>query len=323
MAAAMTRTKRTTRNSREGRNSELATIYAQVGALIMQPLTPQQRMSEKRPRGGSSAATANTFIAPNDRLTSFERIEIYNRQYWFRLIDCLYDDFPGLRAVLGEARFYHLVVSYLKKYPSRSFSLRNLGDRMEKFLLEEPRHLRSRRTAALDMVRFEWAQIEGFDGAALPPVSDAYIMRGDPVKLRFALQPYLTPLELSYPFDEFVIALRKKQRQSSEAGTKNRKKRSGTERPAKLPGKQKIYLVVHRFENSLYYKRLDRPAFALLSLLRDGAPLGKACQKILPLLPKGEQRLENAQLLVQRWFANWRALNWLCEPKKGYRRSGE
>ena len=34
-------------------------------------------------------AAASEFIKPNDRLSSFERLEIYNRQYWFRLLDCL------------------------------------------------------------------------------------------------------------------------------------------------------------------------------------------------------------------------------------------
>jgi hypothetical protein len=40
---------------------------------------------------------AAEFIKPNDRLSSFERLEIYNRQYWFRVLDCLYDDYPGPR----------------------------------------------------------------------------------------------------------------------------------------------------------------------------------------------------------------------------------
>ena len=44
------------------------------------------------------AEVAAEFIKPNDRLTSFERLEIYNRMYWFRLIDCVRDDCPGLRA---------------------------------------------------------------------------------------------------------------------------------------------------------------------------------------------------------------------------------
>src|SRR4051812_34142376 len=70
---------------------------------------------------------AESFIKPNDRLTSLERLEIYNRQYWFRLLDILYDDYPGLRAILGVARFHEMCRAYLEQYPSRSFTLRNLG----------------------------------------------------------------------------------------------------------------------------------------------------------------------------------------------------
>ena len=47
-------------------------------------------------------AYAASYIKPNDRLTSFERLEIYNRQYWFRVLGSMVEDFPGLRAVLGE-----------------------------------------------------------------------------------------------------------------------------------------------------------------------------------------------------------------------------
>ena len=81
---------------------------------------------------------AAQFIKPNDRLSSFERLEIYNRVYWFRVLDCLYDDYPGLRAIVGERKFMKLTTAYLAKYPSASFTLRNLGQRLEKFLREEP-----------------------------------------------------------------------------------------------------------------------------------------------------------------------------------------
>ena len=59
-------------------------------------------------------------------------------QYWFRLLDCIAEDFPGLEAVLGIARCNRLYRAYLAKYPSRSFTLRNLGDRLPQFLADEP-----------------------------------------------------------------------------------------------------------------------------------------------------------------------------------------
>src|SRR5271170_6728368 len=92
---------------------------------ISNPLTPDQQMQAKWADGTSARKKAATFIKPNDRLTSFERIEIYNKQYWFRLIDSFYEDFPGLRALIGDERFYDLTVAYITKYRSRTYTMRD------------------------------------------------------------------------------------------------------------------------------------------------------------------------------------------------------
>ena len=86
----------------------------------------------------STECSRGEFIKPNDRLTSFERLEIYNRQYWFRLLDCLYDDYPGLLAVLGERKFLKFATAYLDDIPRIRLPCVILGARLEKFLREEP-----------------------------------------------------------------------------------------------------------------------------------------------------------------------------------------
>jgi len=50
--------------------------------------------------GVSTGEIAAGYVKPNPRLTSFERLEIYNRQYWFRVIGSVSEDFPALEAVL-------------------------------------------------------------------------------------------------------------------------------------------------------------------------------------------------------------------------------
>ena len=52
-----------------------------------------------------ATSEAAALIKPNDRLTSFERLDIYSRSYWARLIDSLRDDFPGLLAMLDAKAF--------------------------------------------------------------------------------------------------------------------------------------------------------------------------------------------------------------------------
>jgi len=111
-------------------------------------------------------AVAKEFIKPNSRVTAFERLEIYNRQYWFRVQDCLYEDYPGLRAILGERKFSRLAQRYLERFPSESFTLRNLGRNLETFIRDEPRFTQPRYSQCLDMARLEWAHVEAFDERA-------------------------------------------------------------------------------------------------------------------------------------------------------------
>src|ERR1700733_12986037 len=118
--------------------AQLRQLQRVMTSALFRPLTPQWRMQKRWTDGAPMKELADKFIKPNDRLSSFERLEIYNRQYWFRVLDCLYDDYPGLRAILGETKFRKLRIAYLEKYPSASFTLRDLGSRLEQFLIKRP-----------------------------------------------------------------------------------------------------------------------------------------------------------------------------------------
>ncbi|HZD08386.1 MAG TPA: hypothetical protein VE176_09060, partial [Candidatus Limnocylindrales bacterium] len=47
--------------------------------VVRQPLTEDERMREQTLDGRSTKAIAEEIVKPNDRLTSVERLEIYNR----------------------------------------------------------------------------------------------------------------------------------------------------------------------------------------------------------------------------------------------------
>src|SRR5580704_16583727 len=152
---------------------DLDQIQRKMFEAVRQPLTASEGMRQ-RTRGGESLRNlANEIIKPNDRLSSFERLEIYNRQYWFRILSALAEDFPGLRAILGERGFEKMSIAYLVDCPSESFTLRNLGSRLKKWLRAHPEYMGKDERLALDMVRLEWAQIEAFDEAAQPRLTEA------------------------------------------------------------------------------------------------------------------------------------------------------
>ena len=109
--------KRPIGNRRRQTLGELRQLQRLAGSAIFRSLGQDDRMQSTWVDGRDMHAVVGEFIQPNDRLTSFERLEIYNRQYWFRLIDGLYEDYPGLLAVLGNARFSRLTRAYIAKYP--------------------------------------------------------------------------------------------------------------------------------------------------------------------------------------------------------------
>lgn len=112
-------------------------------------------------------------------------------------------------AVLGEPQFHKMSQAYLAVYPSRSFQLRNLGQQLGTFLARHPQWAGSRQAMAMDMVKFEWAQIEAFDGKALPVLEVKDLATRNPAELEIRLQPYISLLRLEFPLDEFAIALKK------------------------------------------------------------------------------------------------------------------
>lgn len=292
--------------------SELKQLQQRMASAVMTPLTRADRMRAKLPDGRSMRAEAKQFIKPNDRLTSFERLEIYNQQYWFRVLDAFTDDFPGLRAIVGARRFDQLSHAYLTENPSRSFTLRDLGSRLLAWLRENPEWIQPQAQMALDMVRLEWAQIEAFDAAEEPIVGPEDLLEVTP-KTCFGIQPYIRLLRLAYPVDELLLAVTDDPNQqndaSSNAGSSQRKQHPAVRRMRRLDP-ERIYLAVHRQNYGLWLRRLTPEAYRMLGSLRQGNPLGIA----LDYAARGSRLPESAIAEQMReWFTEWSQISWLCK----------
>jgi Putative DNA-binding domain len=290
----------------------LLDIQRRMIEAILQPLTPGEQMQPRTRDGRSMHEVAAEFIKPNDRLNSFERLEIYNRQYWFRVLAALEEDFRGLRAIIGPRRFEALSKAYLIDCPSESFTLRNLGSRLEWWLRSHPEHIQPRAALALDMVRLEWAEIEAFDGAAEPVLIPGGMLASD-ADPRFRLQPYIQLLSLRYPVDDLLLAIRKDDSDGEMASNAISERRKQTRaRKVARQKPQAVFLVVHRLDYSVYFKRIEAEAFLFLHALREGKTLSTAA-----VLAFHGRDIPESKLLgiVQSWFANWSSLGWFCRPE--------
>jgi hypothetical protein len=291
--------------------AELHDIQRAFATAIMRPLTKNYGMQPKWTDGRATKKAVADFIKPNDRLSSFERIEIYNKQYWFRLLDSLYDDFPGLRALLGDARFHKMSIAYLDKHPSESYTLRDLGQHLEKFLARNPKWTTPHYKLARDIVRLEWAHIVAFDGDEKPVLGiDELLDRADPATLRLQFQPYLTFLACDYPVDDFLISVRRRQEPRGEASNAVSEKlpRART-RKAKLPKPEKCYIAAQRLDFGVWYKRLTPEAYRICRALQKGETLQSAIERAL-----GRRKVdESFSEKLQSWFAQWASFGWFCK----------
>jgi hypothetical protein len=290
---------------------DLLTLQREMAAAVIQPLTRADGMQSHSADGRPMSEVAASFIAPNSRLNAFERLEIYNRQYWFRVLGALQEDFPALRIVVGPKRFETLSIAYLAAHPSRSFSLRNLGSHLPEWLRAHPEQAGRRRRLAIDVSCIEWAFIEAFDSAEREPLTTEQVatLDGDS---RLALQPHVRLMALSFAADDLVLELHKRQkRQASEAGVEREEEPEETVQLPRLRPRA-TWLAAHRLDLSVYYRRLEREEFQMLAALRDGLPLAQA---IAAGFVDSRISANRQARKVQEWFGTWAELGWVCAPE--------
>jgi hypothetical protein len=285
--------------------ADLRALQRFMTHALVQPLTATDELAPRWHDGRSMAEAVAEFIKPNARLTAVERLRIYSISYWYRLIDGVYEDAPGLRGLLGEKKFDALVRAYLAKYPSQSFTMRNLCSRLPRFILEEPSLTAPDTLLAHAIARFEWAQTEAFDGEARPMLTPDDLADTPPAKLRLGLQPYLSLLAFDWPVDDYVLAIKQRDALRSEASNAiDHGPRAAARKRVRRPTRRKTFLVVHRYNLKLFYKRVDEPAFKMLTAIAAGRTLEQA----VAAAGRGVKPEH-----VRDWFATWMELGWFCK----------
>ena len=253
-------------------------------AALQMPLRGKSRRSTELPptdEGHSPEflAKADEIMKPGANLSSAERLELYHRQYWFRILDSIAEDFPVLRKMAGEGTFWSLMEAYLLELPSSSFTLRHLGSRLPDFtasweMLDEPR-----RGWFSALARLEYAYMEIYEAAEWEPVLPDQLATAT-----LHLQPHVRLLPLPV-----------------EADLCNGWETFSPEN--EVP----IYLAVWRTEKGGAARcRLDPVEFTLLSRLREGRTLTDLFAEPADPEPAPEE--------VSQWFANWQTRRWIAVP---------
>ena len=75
----------------------------ELQALLYQRITDpdgtNESIGEER---GLASGVLEALVHGDERLSAFERVDIYANAYFYRLLECLGEDFPATLAVLGD-----------------------------------------------------------------------------------------------------------------------------------------------------------------------------------------------------------------------------
>lgn len=222
-------------------------------------------------------AKAEALMKPGSNLSSAERLELYHRQYWFRLLDSVAEDFPVLQKMAGDETFWKLIEAYLSALPSTSFTLRHLGGRMADFLAGWDGLDETRQRWFSALARIEYAYMEIYEAAEWEPVPKERFLDAE-----LALQPHVILLELPVPADDCAEW-----------------------EDFSPDDEQPVYLAVWRGESGAHAQcRLDGIEFILLKRLQKQGTLESFFAEPTEREPTSEE--------ISRWFSSWQQRNWIA-----------
>jgi hypothetical protein len=279
------------------RDAKLLALQRDFMRALREPIVGASRVpTPLTRRAGKTSAqfgrVANNWLTPSAKLKPVERLELYHRQYWYRLLDSIAEDFPALRLLLGERRFWRLIEAYLAATPSRSYTLRHLGGKLSAFLKKNPKLAGAHPLHAVELAELEYAVCENFEAAERAPVAAAQL-----ATTKLALQPHLRLFQFRTPADELW---RCQVLEKPIARALLRKPAPGR---ANLPVR---HVAVFRLHFGTRVERLDPRAFALLNAVTQTGSLEKSFRRA----KLGSDAATLAQ--VQSWFQLWTERGWLC-----------
>ncbi len=261
---------------------DLGNTQQWMQAVILHPGSDREAVASPKARKLVPASQFPRLIRPSRTLDSFDRIGIYRGMYLARLQEALEADFPGLLHFLGRKRFSELVRGYVDRYPSRSYTLNRLGDRLPDYIRSSPGIVRQ--DFLHELARFELLMSRLFDAEESPVLTPEAIAAVPPESWETArLKPIaaLSVEVLRYPVGAYLEAVRQG------------KTCPGTRR-------KNHWAVVYRRQYALRWLDLSRPAYRLLHALVSGVPLGDALSSVLK---GGRQPVGEVQLFS--WFRGW------------------
>jgi Putative DNA-binding domain len=280
------------------------------GRAASRPLRAGNATVSRGVDGASLEREANARLNTVNRLSGLARLEVYNRQYWFRLITIMQEEFPCTLHVIGLDDFNRFVIRFLDAHPPTSPYLADMDATFPAFLCRGYR--RANREQVLEAAAYDKALSRALDA------SDAFVTSGapavssrakaeaqnavvDPAHMRWVRAPHVTPLWLHWDFAAYRALCRADEELTGTFPLKRKGGRTG------------FGLQVHRHEGTLYEKPMTRAEFLLLDALATPRTLDALFARVRKNATPPEIR--SMERNVSEWFKTWVELGWILTPR--------
>lgn len=273
------------------------------GSIISRPIDMNSQMNPTSPSGIPMIEEALQYISPGPVLRSDQRIELYNQQYWWRLLSTMHEAFPFATRLFGYHDFNQLLsVPYLTKYPPRHWSLNLLGDRFPKWIQED--YHAPDKSLIYQVAQIDWAygfsfcseQHPALDFSNLPSPGDLSSITDKTLYLQSHIHLFMLDSNLFAARDEFL-------KQDPDFWIEN-----DFPEVKRFDKEQKGYYVLFRdTRNNMGVETITRTEYELLKLFEKGASIDHACD----WLERQDKKLhQEADSHLHLWFQQWIIRQW-------------
>lgn len=279
----------------------LKTLQQWFAGIITRPLLEENRMNPISPAKRKMAEEAPRFIVPSPTMKPDARIELYNQQYWWRLLKVMQESYPLLTRLFGPGGFNEaLAVPYLVKNPPVHWSLSHLGDRFP-YWVDEAYH-EPDRALVLDSARLDWAFGESFISPEYEPIRlENLPEKGELsslLNIKLHLQPHVHLFAWTFDLKEFRSEFLK---QEPEYWIDN-------DFPPLKKEKEYRNVLYRNCRNFVVCKEVSKAEYATLMQFKRGASIEDVCAW---LEDQEDDVAEEAAGQLQQWFKDWIVRRWL------------
>ena len=274
---------------------DLFSLQKWFGSIISRPISSNSEMMPLSPSGRPLSQESEEHIRPNRKLTSQQRIEIYNQQYWWRLLSILHENFPTMTRLFGYADFnLSIGMPFLTKYPSRDWSLARLGDQLP--LWVKQCYQAQDKELILAAAEVDWSYQELF--FAQPPLD--IVASPQLISKKLMLQPHLKIFK--FPFDIFSL----------RAALLKEEVDLWLEKDfPPLKRDRHYFFALYRTNNyQIQYREIEEGQWEILHLLSLGKTIEEACDQ---LEMEGGDKAQHAQRGLGGWIQNWLNEKWITQ----------